>query len=498
MGFVLRPGAAPLGWGLNGNGQLGGGVFGSVLTPTATLFPPVSELVSGTTHTCSLRDTDRRMVCAGDGNQYGTRRIELTPVLVDGPPFRALSLVAGVDDSGGLWRWGLNWYGVSGSPIGSPPALDPSAPANLTALTSDGARLCALDATSRVRCDASFPSRELGAPREALGPVTQIWSGSDDVLARPADPTLPVVGVDDVPSTVLTVSTSGSHTCYADTSGALWCMGEDDEGQLGQGSTSASRPATRVLLDEPVQYVSVGESWLGAGLVGEVGFSSASSETRTWWWGEMDGAGLRRTTPTVLAALEGRRVVDLEAGGAHACAVVDGGDLHCWGRNHRGQLGAAEEAGFGPHLVPLPDVVDVDLGHTHTCALTSNGQVYCFGDNQGFQFAPVDVAWSVTPLRINLPAQADRLVVGYQAACARLVGGEVWCWGDGGYGTNATATVEDIYTPRRIAELTGAEALAASAQSEGTGFCGRFADGALRCIDRGAARTEPWMLMPSP
>ena len=32
-------------------------------------------------------------------------------------------------------------------------------------------------------------------------------------------------------------------------------------------------------------------------------------------------------------------VVDIVAGGAHACALVDDGTVRCWGLNYHGQLG---------------------------------------------------------------------------------------------------------------------------------------------------------------
>ena len=43
----------------------------------------------------------------------------------------------------------------------------------------------------------------------------------------------------------------------------------------------------------------------------------------------------------------GSRIVDLAAGQAHTCAVVDDGSLYCWGLNDRGQLGQGNRDAWG-------------------------------------------------------------------------------------------------------------------------------------------------------
>jgi len=514
-GFVLPPGAAPLGWGTNGSGQLATGSFATESVPTATRFPPATEMVSSGSVACALLATDRRMVCAGNGSQFGTGApiFALSPVSTTETTFRSVSIVAGVAEDGLLWRWGLDWYARNGLPIASRPSRDPSAPTGLATTTSDGFRVCVSNDGGRAWCDGYFPTNERGAPREALGPVTQIWSGFDDVLARPTDPTLPLVGVDDVPSSALTVDTSGpapssddgQHTCYVTSTNELWCLGDDNDGQLGRGSRSATpQPPARVPLEGRILHVTVGQRRVGSAGA----FSCASSETRTWWWGRMTFDGLdpmgmptaieeQTTSPVVLTELDGRRVVDLEAGGGHVCAVVDTGALYCWGRGDSGQLGVPVGSGFGPHLVPLTDVVDVDLGDTHTCALTADGDVHCFGANRNQEFERITVLSSVEPVRIALPAAAEEVVVGVHAACARLVGGEVWCWGGGAPGAAQLGDSEQ-YVPRRVPALAGAQSLASTAQMTDARFCGRFADGALRCVGGPADRLAPWTPMPAP
>ncbi|MGY8703518.1 MAG: RCC1 domain-containing protein, partial [Candidatus Poseidoniales archaeon] len=91
----------------------------------------------------------------------------------------------------------------------------------------------------------------------------------------------------------------------------------------------------------------------------------------------------------------------IEAGGRHACAVVndDSDDsVVCWGENSAGQIGVGSTDTIGddsgdlvggelPH-VDLPSrggISGLALGDDHTCVLWSDGEMACWGDNSGGQ-----------------------------------------------------------------------------------------------------------------
>jgi len=75
-------------------------------------------------------------------------------------------------------------------------------------------------------------------------------------------------------------------------------------------------------------------------------------------------------------------------GGSHTCALLRGGRVSCWGRNHAGQLGTGdEEDRHSPTLVDgLPSVEQISAGDLSTCALTSEGELHCWG--RGHQITP--------------------------------------------------------------------------------------------------------------
>ena len=79
----------------------------------------------------------------------------------------------------------------------------------------------------------------------------------------------------------------------------------------------------------------------------------------------------------------------LDAGSFHACALLDNGQVRCWGLGTLGQLGYGNTDTIGDDEPP-GSVGTVDLGggrtaraiaagNVHTCALLDNGRVRCWG-----------------------------------------------------------------------------------------------------------------------
>ena len=90
----------------------------------------------------------------------------------------------------------------------------------------------------------------------------------------------------------------------------------------------------------------------------------------------------------------GRTVVGVFSGAnaEHTCAILDDGNLKCWGRNTEGQLGLGDGNNRGDQANPyemgnnLPNVdlgtgktaVSVAMGLYHTCAILNDGNVKCW------------------------------------------------------------------------------------------------------------------------
>ena len=92
----------------------------------------------------------------------------------------------------------------------------------------------------------------------------------------------------------------------------------------------------------------------------------------------------------------------------HTCALLSNGNITCWGDNGVGQ---AENYTGG-------DAIGVSAGAGHTCALLSNGNVQCWGDN--------------SQRRSDNYTGGDAIGVsaGEYNTCALLSNGNITCWGD--------------------------------------------------------------------
>ena len=71
----------------------------------------------------------------------------------------------------------------------------------------------------------------------------------------------------------------------------------------------------------------------------------------------------------------------VSAGGYHACAVMSGGEVKCWGNGDEGQLGDGSDESFAvpTEVQGLTTATQVSAGTYHTCAVLSSGRVKCWG-----------------------------------------------------------------------------------------------------------------------
>jgi alpha-tubulin suppressor-like RCC1 family protein len=107
-------------------------------------------------------------------------------------------------------------------------------------------------------------------------------------------------------------------------------------------------------------------------------------------WGQLgDGTGTTSIEPVPVTGAA--RFTTIAAGGYNTCALTVEGTAHCWGDNSRGQLGVP---GPGPddcvvalaqvHVAcsraPVPVVGDLSFVAIRTsCGLTVDGMLYCWG-----------------------------------------------------------------------------------------------------------------------
>jgi len=265
------------------------------------------------------------------------------------------------------------------------------------------------------------------------------------------------------------------HGCGVKTNGTLWCWGDNEYGQLGV-------PGTGPLVTSPIQ-VGADADWVEVA-TGDAHTCARKASGALWCWGVNQagevgiGSTIRQNAPVQVGTdLDWQQI---EAGAVNTCAVKTGGSLWCWGSDTVGQLGD----GVRQVMVSTPlrigtdtDWREVEVGGGYTCAIKQAGSLWCWGTILG-------TATSVTnaPARMGAASDWARVSVfsgGLAAggtACAENHAGEVWCWGQNLQGTLAMGTFGSKSQPSRV----GTEAwtsVAAFAFSS----CGVKADGTLWC-----------------
>lgn len=153
-------------------------------------------------------------------------------------------------------------------------------------------------------------------------------------------------------------------------------------------------------------------------------------------------------------------VTKIAAGGGHTCAVLNNGDLFCWGGNAYGQLGTDDTT---PSLVPtqikINLVEDVSLGIEHTCVLLQNGNVKCWGHNDMGQLGDGTTSDQHAPPKSPILGNVTQLRAGdMKSNCALDKDGVVSCWGftldgQGPGGVNATLSPAKIDPGARAVHL---------------------------------------------
>lgn len=263
-----------------------------------TGLPSVTDISAGQGHTCALA-TDDSVWCWGSGErgQLGTgTESSSAPGRV--PGVAATAIAAGdlhtcaLHDDGVVSCWGDNSTGQLGAPSSASPMATPVVATDGAAAIAAGgidgvSRSCALRG-GEVWCWGRLETEPVAT---GVAGAKQIDVGADHFCAVLVDGSLACVDAfEDAALAQLearrwrAVSAGGLHTCVLGEDGAVWCFGNDLDGQLGDGDADASGTAVRAL----------------------------------------DGA------------------VAVEAGALHSCAVLESGAVQCWGENNNGRLGNGE------------------------------------------------------------------------------------------------------------------------------------------------------------
>jgi len=350
-------------------------------------------------------------------------------------PVIAAGVFAGEDHgcaalpAGGLLCWGRNGEGQAGDGTGDDRDVATEVLGVKTLLTSgDGGQrhTCAVSSGGGLWCWGDNDDGQLGVeePDRALEPMSIATSG------------------------VIAVGTGEDHSCFVTAAGAVLCFGENEDGQLGDG-TGDDRKTPAL-----VEGLASGKIAVGGG--NHFTCALGSSGTVVCWGDNDDGQLGNGTvddsrTPVAVLGLTG--ATRLAVGERHACAITAAATVVCWGDNDDGQLGDATETDrYEPVAVGgVAGAVALAAGDDFTCAVTGAGVALCWGDNGDGQLGDGTFDDRSTAAPVMDLANITTMATGDDHACAIDVGGLVSCWGDNDHGQLGDGTDDDRPTPAAIA-----------------------------------------------
>ena len=272
------------------------------------------------------------------------------------------------------------------------------------------------------------------------------------------------------------------HTCALAANGSVRCWGDNGNGELGTGSG-----APRAV---PVQVVGLGSGMKAVAAKGDFSCAlTAAGAVKCWGnnnHGQLgDGTISRRVVPVAVTGLNSG-IQAIAPGDSHACALTAAGGVVCWGNNSHGQLGdGTTTQRLAPVAVAGLDsgVRAIAAGGDHTCAVTTAGAVFCWGDNVAGQVGDGTTEHRDMPVQVTgLGSGVQAISLGYYHSCALTSAGAVSCWGYaavGALGDGSTGdTNHDRLTPVAVVGLgSGVRAIAAGYEHT----CALTTAGAVQC-----------------
>jgi alpha-tubulin suppressor-like RCC1 family protein len=365
-----------------------------VTTPPVAAWssPPdtgASLPTGGATHTCLLTGTGTAL-CWGTGPfgqlGVGSRRIALVPMAVTAASrFASISAGAshtcGVTSEGKVLCWGLNEEGQAGVKSGT---LCTAAGVNYDC-TSPPDTIAGLPRMRLVRAGGSF---SCGLAADG---VAYCWGGNRrGQLGRSTghawDPPGPV-GASPHPQ-FHDLAAGQFHACGVTTEGAILCWGWGLYGQLGTTAKTSRCTTGEACADAPAPVDASGSFSVvtaGAGHTCALG-----SNGRAFCWGsnthgQLGIGSTREKAPVPAAVAGGHTFTGLAAGSYFTCGLTETGEVWCWGDNSSGQVGTAADSTPGSD-VPVRVALDgralsIGAGDRHACTILEGDRVACWGND---------------------------------------------------------------------------------------------------------------------
>lgn len=232
------------------------------------------------------------------------------------------------------------------------------------------------------------------------------------------------------------------HTVAIKTDGSLWCWGANSYGQLGD-NTGTSKSS-------PVQTITRGVNWSSVAC-GYAHTVATKTDGTLWTWGLNNNGQLGNNTSTstsspIQTIAGGNNWSFVACGYRHTAAIKTDGTLWTWGANSYGQLGDNSSSSKSSPVQTVTFGTNwskVACGDGLTIATKTDGTLWCWGRGSEGQLGDNASSTKSSPVQtVTFATNWSSVACGQYHASATKTDGTLWAWGNnavyGNLGDNTT------------------------------------------------------------
>lgn len=246
------------------------------------------------------------------------------------------------------------------------------------------------------------------------------------------------------------VACGSFHTAAIKTDGTLWLWGQNNNGELGDNTTTNK--------SSPVQTVTGGNNWIQAAC-GYQHTVAKKTDGTLWVWGINSNGGLGTNNTTsysspVQTVAGGSNWNVVSAGGFRTSAIKNDGTLWIWGINNAGQLGdnsTVNKSSPVQTIVAGTNWKQVSSNNLITAAVKTDGTLWIWGNNQYGYLGDNTITHRSSPVQtIAAGTNWKYTACGLNHISTIKTDGTLWTWGlgsDGQLGNNGSGPLYSRSSP---------------------------------------------------
>ncbi|MFA5333722.1 MAG: hypothetical protein WC376_04475 [Candidatus Nanoarchaeia archaeon] len=304
--------------------------------------------------------------------------------------------------------WGNNYHGELGNDLVE--SINPvlvSGNYNFSSISIGDSHACAIKTDNSVVCWGSNEYGQLGNELTRSNVPVSITKEYDSST------------VDGRNYNFSSISAGGKHTCGILTNGSAVCWGNNEYGQLGNGSIGG--------YSNSLKFVGNNFSIISAGDSHTCGILTNGSAV-CWGLGQWGKLGnnndISSGTPVFVSG--NYNFSSISIGTAFSCGILNTSKAMCWGANNQGGAISYPIAVSGNYNFSM-----INVGAWHACGILTNGSVVCWGENGNGELGNGLSQDSSVPVFVYGDYKFSSISAGASFSCGILTSGTSLCWGNG-------------------------------------------------------------------